>query len=376
MRNRNFSLVLVLLIVFQMSFAAPASAFKLGKVLDEVTGALDRVSASLDRTFGGTTEENQQVIDRSREQAPQTSAFIGRMEESWEVSMGDKVHQSMRKDPGFVRDSRYVNRLGTVARRLINHVERKDLTWRFAVLDQKEVNAFAAPGGYIYVTRGLMDLVENEDELAAVVAHEMGHIDKKHSVRQAEKNGGMAVLVAGMGLWDKTKKYAPAAAIAAYFAGLKFSRVDEFEADACAIKYTQAAGYDPNGLVGFFDKINNDTKASKYSKYFSTHPPTNDRIKKAKEQIARLPSRAQPVAQIPVQTRPANQQPPQTQRPQQTTRPTNQQLQAAYEEYQYYQQLYQYKVQQQAPMNEIMETMRKYHAARDRYVAMRRAAGL
>jgi predicted Zn-dependent protease len=371
--------------MLQLSFQAPAQAFNLGKVLGEVGGALDRVSATLDRTFGGADEDNQKVLEQSREKAPQTSAFLGKYEEKWEISMGEKTHESLKKKPGFSSDKKYINKLGTVARRLIKHVERKDLTWHFAVLDTDEVNAFAAPGGFVYVTRGLMKMIQSEDELAGVMAHEMGHVDKKHSVRQAEKEGLMTLLVAGMGLNKKTKKYAPYAAIAAYFTNLKFSRNDEYEADACAVKYTHAAGYNPNGLLSFFDKINNDSKLSKVTKYFSTHPPTEDRIKKAKERIAKLPARNQTESYAPVNTPTAsssssNSSSSQNSNSSSTTtttasKPSSAQLQQAYETYLYYKQVYQYKVQQQAPMNEVMDAFNKYQKAKENYLNMRRAAG-
>ncbi|MBU1108580.1 MAG: M48 family metalloprotease [Candidatus Riflebacteria bacterium] len=380
MRYKQHLLVLVVCLLFQASFAGQAQALDFGKLLGEVSGALNRVTATVDRAFGGVNEDNQKVLEQSREQAPATNAFLGGWEQSWEVSMGDQTHESLKKDPGFSSDKNLLNRLGTVARGLIKNVERKDLTWTFAVLNTDEVNAFAAPGGHIYVTRGLMKMIENESELAGVVAHEMGHVDKKHSVRQAEKSGLMTALVIGMGLYKKTQKVAPVAAIAAYFANLKFSRDDEYEADSCAVKYMSASGYDPRGLVSFFDKINKDSKTSKVTKYFSTHPPTTDRINAVEKQIAKLPARttASPGEQMPVIYKPTT-----TQTTTQTTtyqtsgsKPTNQQLQAAYESYLYYQQQYQYKVQQQAPMNEIMDTFNKYQKAKEYYMSLRKAAGM
>lgn len=393
MRNRQYVFVLVLMLLFQVSAFSQAQALDIGKFLGEVSGALDRVTTTLDRTFGGATEDNYKVLEESREKAPQTSAFLGGMEDKWEASMGEKTHETLKKDPGFSKDKKYLNRVGTVARRLIKHVERKDLTWHFAVLDTDEVNAFAAPGGYIYVTRGLMKMVESDDELAGVIAHEMGHVDCKHSVRQAEKAGMLTVLVAGMGIYKKTQKYAPYAAIAAYFANMKFSRNDEYEADACAVKYSHAAGYNPNGLISFFNKINNDNKLSKVTKYFSTHPPTEDRIKKVQQQISKL--KGGNYASAPADTgsstsygnsSSSNSSSSSTSSGNSNSsstatnstsgsRPTDAQLQRAYEGYLYYKQLYQYKVQQQAPMNEVMEAFNKYQAAKENYLKLRKAAG-
>ncbi|EKD81601.1 MAG: Peptidase M48 Ste24p [uncultured bacterium] len=333
------------------------------------------------------------MLEQSREQAPATNAFLGGWEQSWEVSMGEKTHESLKKDPGFSSDKAMLNRLGTVARKLIKQVERKDLTWRFAVLNTDEVNAFAAPGGYIYVTKGLLKMCQTESELAGVVAHEMGHVDKKHSVRQAEKSGLMTALVIGMGLYKKTQKAAPIAAIAAYFANLKFSRDDEYQADACAVKYMHASGYNPQGLLTFFEKINKDSKASKVTKYFSTHPPTTDRINAVKKLIAKLPATAssptesaqatsgtQTTTTTTSNTGSSNTSwhtaPSQTTTQTSSAKPTNQQIQAAYEAYLYHQQNYQYKVQQQAPMNEIMDAFSKYQKAKEHYMSLRKAAGM
>lgn len=380
-------------LLFQASFVGQAQALDFGKLLGEVSGALNRVTATVNRTIGGVDEDNQKVLEQSREQAPATNAFLGGWEQSWEVSMGEKTHESLKKDPGFSSDKAMLNRLGTVARKLIKQVERKDLTWRFAVLNTDEVNAFAAPGGYIYVTKGLLKMCQTESELAGVVAHEMGHVDKKHSVRQAEKSGLMTALVIGMGLYKKTQKAAPIAAIAAYFANLKFSRDDEYQADACAVKYMHASGYNPQGLLTFFEKINKDSKASKVTKYFSTHPPTTDRINAVKKLIAKLPATAssptesaqatsgtQTTTTTTSNTGSSNTSwhtaPSQTTTQTSSAKPTNQQIQAAYEAYLYHQQNYQYKVQQQAPMNEIMDAFSKYQKAKEHYMSLRKAAGM
>jgi len=384
--NKKPMLVLVLCLLFQAACVSQAHAINIGGLLDEVSGALGRVTATIDSTFGGVTDDNQKALEESREQAPQTSAFLGKWEDSWETSMGAKTHESLKADPGFSKDKAQLNRVGNVARRLIKHVERKDLTWHFAVLNTDEVNAFAAPGGYIYVTRGLLNLCKDDNELAGVIAHEMGHVDKKHSVRQAEKSGLMTALVLGLGLSKKTKDAAPFAAIAAYFANLKFSRNDEFQADACAVKYSAAAGYDPNGIIGFFNKINKDSKASKITKYFSTHPPTTDRINAVKKEIAGLPKSAQSNAQAASSSESAGVTTSQSQSSTSSTtsttsastgkKPTSSEIKLAYESYLYHQQVYQYKVQQQAPMDEVMAAFKKFQDAKKHYMELRKAAGI
>lgn len=388
--KKRYLSILMIVFLIQFSVLTSASAFSLGdigKFLDKVSGSLDRVSASLDKAVGGPTEENLKVIDKSKKTAPETNALFGKWETSWEKTMGAKTHESLRKDPGFLNDRKYLAQVARVARPLVKQVERKDLTYHFAVLNQKEVNAFAAPGGYIFVTKGLMDMIDSDDELAGVIGHELGHVNKRHSVKAAEKKGLMAVLVAGLALNKKTRKYAKYAAIASYFADLKFSRNDEYQADACAVKYTAAAGFNPRGLLSFFDKINNDSKSSKITKYFSDHPPTSDRIKAVEKQISKLDKSYPPVKQTQAQnTQITNNYGSKHGTSQQHVRntnaqvhsvakPTSNQLKVAYESYLYYKQLYQYKVQQQAPTSEILDAFNKYQAAKKQYVMLKRAAG-
>lgn len=393
MKKRYLS-VLALVFLLQFTFISSSSAFsfdKIGSFLDEVSGGLDRISATLDKAIGGPTEDNQRVIDKAKKQSPETTAFLGKWEDKWEKSSGEKTHESLRRDPGFLTDKSYLSKVSTIARRLVKQVDRKELTFHFAVLDQKEVNAFAAPGGYIYVTKGLMDAVESDDELAGVIAHELGHIDKKHSVKAAEKKGIMMLLVAGLGLNKKSEKYAKYAAIASYFADLKFSRKDEYEADSCAVKYTAAAGYNPAGIVDFFHRIDTGSKSAKFTKYFSTHPPTPDRIKAVEKLISKLPTNSS-ASQAAVQntsvtsntnatsnTSSSNATVPTSNtsygNSNTSQKPTSRQLKVSYESYLYYKQLYQFKVQEQAPTSEILEVFGQYQDAKKRYMELRKAAG-
>jgi beta-barrel assembly-enhancing protease len=386
--------VLVLLLCVSLFQPLPASAFNFGKFLDETNATLDRVNAKLDQVFGGTTPTNETAIERSQDQTPTANAFIGKWEESWETKMGQQTHESLKKDPGFVRDQAMLARVARVAIPLVKVVERKNLNYHFAVLDSDELNAFAAPGGYIYVTKGLMKAIGSDDELAGVLAHELAHVQYKHSVRQAEKKGLLVALVAALGLNKKTQKYTGAAALAAYFANQKFSRDDEFQADAGAVKYAHAAGFDPRGLVTFFNRINRDNSLSKVTKIFSTHPPTNERIQKVEAQIAKLPPRSAGTASGPTASSPSSNAGSTNQAPQTSTststsaptqsapapvsgpKPTADQVRAAYETYLFYKAQYEQKVAQQAPVNEIMDALKRYQDARDNYLRLRQAAGL
>jgi len=299
--------------------------------------------------------------------------IFGGLENSWEKSTGPDTHKALQKDPGFYGDKKMLAQLGRVAKKLVPVVERQDLKYHFAILNSDEINAFAVPGGYVYVTKGLMKKIESDDELAGVIGHELGHINKKHGIRQAEKAGVMMLIVALMGAKDETEKYQKAAALAAFFAQMKFSRDDEFEADRCAVKYTYKAGYKPDGIVTFFNKINNDSKLSKITKYFSTHPPTTERIQKVKEEAEKLGYKGEtgPVTYTPEPV-------PQPSSGSEYNVPgigdigggqrySQNDLKMAYEAYCFTKAQYEYKVSTGAPVDQIMKALKEYQVAKERY---------
>jgi predicted Zn-dependent protease len=174
----------------------------------------------------------------------------------------------------------YVNSLGSaIARR----TSRADLDWRFGVVNSEVINAFALPGGYIYVNRGVLTNASNESELAGVLAHEIEHVVRRHSVKQIEKvqsaNVGVGIACALTGVCQNT---AAQAAIqvggSAVFA--KFSRADEVQADEGGFNNVIAAGINPTGMLTFFQKLLSQEQGGggAASAWFSDHPGTSDRI--------------------------------------------------------------------------------------------------
>ncbi len=384
-RKKIFQGFLALFFFGIFSLPLHVHALNFGDLLDKTINTLNHATQVLGSTIRGPSSNPDQETSAPQEaKAAKSSSgswwdkIFGGMENSYEKTLGEQGHESLKKSPGLYKNQAMLNRLGNVARRLVPVCERKDLTYHFSVLDSDEVNAFALPGGYVYVTRGLMNAIGSDDELAGVVAHELAHVNKKHGIRQAEKAGLITLAVSLMGTKDETKKYQSAAAIAAYFANLKFSRNDEYEADRIAVDYSYKAGYNPNGLIYFFNRINKDNGLTKITKYFSTHPPTNDRIKQAKEEIARVSgSKSSSTAEIPKNTSvskvtPEISQPPKTQY---TAKPTADQLRAAYERYQFAKTQYEYKVSQRAPVEEIMAALKEYQDSKEQYLRLRAAFG-
>ena len=156
--------------------------------------------------------------------------------ESQEIEMGKSTDESIRRQFGLYEDPELTAYVERVSRKLVPYVHRKQLPYHFAVLDTAVENAFAAPGGYIYVTRGLLAMANSEAELATVLGHELGHVNARHSVRQMSNQllltGG---LILGSVLSEDVAKIAPYLMVGLQVLFLKFSRDDEFQADSLGV---------------------------------------------------------------------------------------------------------------------------------------------
>jgi beta-barrel assembly-enhancing protease len=173
----------------------------------------------------------------------------------------------------------YVRNVSTRILQVANR-DRQGVKWKVNVIDDpKTVNAFATPGGYLYVYTGLLLAADNEAELAGVMAHEAGHVVGRHSARALMlQYGEQAVLEAALG-----KNPGAVAQIASGLAGtgvgLAHSRGNETEADEYGARYTSAVGYDPRGLVSFFQKLQQkEGKVPALMKWLSTHPTSAERV--------------------------------------------------------------------------------------------------
>jgi len=166
--------------------------------------------------------------------------------------------------------------------------DRPDQKWELHVIDDlKTVNAFATPGGYIYVYSGILTEADNEAELAGVLSHESGHVVARHSARQMVDEYGLDAIVALAIGQNPGLLTAVASGIAAKGAMLANSRADETEADEYGARYSSMAGYDPHGLVTFFQKLlAKQGSESKVLTFLSDHPATADRIDHVNKFIA------------------------------------------------------------------------------------------
>lgn len=205
------------------------------------------------------------------------AALIGTKQE---ISMGKPVAKQLEDKYGLVEDEALQARINEIGMKMVKICERKDLPYTFKVLNSDDVNAVAVPGGFIYVYKGLTDLMKTDDELAGVIGHELGHIVERHSVHQMEKTLGMTLLLGG--LFKDNSVVLQSLALNVIMAG--YSRSDEKEADHLGFVHSTKAGYNPYGmLIGLMklSSLNPDQKNS----WFSTHPEGKTRIELAKKDL-------------------------------------------------------------------------------------------
>jgi beta-barrel assembly-enhancing protease len=211
-----------------------------------------------------------------------------------EIQMGQEYAQQINAQLPIVQDpelNRYINVLGDSIARLTS---RKDLDWHFFIVDSKEVNAFAVPGGFVYINRGLIERSDRMDEVAGVLGHEIGHVVRRHTVKQMEKEQGanIGVTLACI-LTSVCNSQIAGAAIniagGAVFA--RFSRQDEAEADAEGFNNVVRAGINPEGMVSMFRKLLEErkTRPAGVEAWFLTHPLEEDRIAAVQARINQIP---------------------------------------------------------------------------------------
>jgi predicted Zn-dependent protease len=215
-----------------------------------------------------------------------------------EVQMGLQESQQINAQMPLVTDpeiNRYVNLLGDSIARLTS---RGDLDWHFYVVNTDVVNAFALPGGYIYVNRGVIERADKMDELAGVLGHEIGHVVLRHSVKQMEQMQGANVgLALACTLTQICQSQATQAAInvGGNLVFAKFSRDDERQADEQGFQNVTRAGISPEGMLTFFQKLLAEEQAQGGSQsgagaWFADHPGTQDRIADIQRMINTLSS--------------------------------------------------------------------------------------
>src|SRR5215210_3062882 len=212
-----------------------------------------------------------------------------------EVAQGRYLAAEVDREAKFVDDpviTEYVNRVG---QNIVLHSDAK-VPFTIKVIDSDEVNAFALPGGFFYVNKGLILAADNEAEVAGVMAHEIAHVAARHAMENQAKGmlaqiGLLAgsIFLGGLG----GLAIMNGAQFGALLGFMKFSRSAESEADMLGVQYLWAAGYDPGAMSTMFEKLaaKNKKKPGTFSKLFETHPQSVDRMEATRELVARFPDK-------------------------------------------------------------------------------------
>ena len=217
------------------------------------------------------------------------------MSEAQEIALGRESDAQIKAEMGVYEDAalqQYVSRIGLQLAKLS---ERPNLPWQFTVVDQPAVNAFALPGGFIYITRGILPFLNDEAELAGVLGHEIGHVTARHSVRQYTRTVGGTLLLGGLGVFvPATRPFGQISEQALGLLFLKYGRDDELQADGLGVRYEASGGWDPEGVPGMLSTLGRLDEAAGDRKgvpnWLSTHPEPLQRVQEIQPAVQKLKS--------------------------------------------------------------------------------------
>ena len=211
-----------------------------------------------------------------------------------EVAIGRQAQQQVRQQVPELRDRTINGYIDTLGRRIAARADGPRYPYSFDVANYREVNAFALPGGPIWLHRGTIDAARTESQLVGVIAHEVAHIAHRHAAEQITKgtmaNVGLGLLGALLGDGRGSQIAQLGAGFAAQATMMKFSRDDEREADAKALLYMKRAGYDPRGMVEFLQvlRAQQGRDPGSVQTFFSSHPAPGERIRRLQQEANRL----------------------------------------------------------------------------------------
>jgi predicted Zn-dependent protease len=213
--------------------------------------------------------------------------------EGQEIQMGQQAAQEVAQTIGFVDDPGLQSYVGGIGKRMASKSERPDLPWEFHVVNDAAVNAFALPGGFIYVTRGLLASMNSEAELATVLGHEIGHVTARHSVQQISK-AQLATLGLGIGsiVSSDVAQFAGLAGQGLQVLFLKYGRDAENQADELGFRYALGQNYDVREMANVFETLNRASQVGgeggRLPEWLSTHPNPENRVKRTEERLDTL----------------------------------------------------------------------------------------
>ncbi len=223
--------------------------------------------------------------------------IYGCITRSQEARLGAEEAKKVEQTMGLMHDAKLEPYVRAIGEKLAAASDMPEGPWYFMVVDLPDPNAFALPGGFIYVTRGLVSLVNSEDELAGVIGHEIGHVTARHSVEQmsraqlAQLGLGVAAIAS-----EEFRQYAGLASQGLNVLFLKFGRDDENQSDSLGLRYMTRAGYDPHEMPKVFatlDRVTQSHSLRGTPQWLSTHPDPGNRIANIDARIGQLPPELQ-----------------------------------------------------------------------------------
>ena len=205
-----------------------------------------------------------------------------------EVAIGlQSAPQMAQQHGGLYPDQKYQKFVDQVGRKLVNNSIAKETNYNYdfhLLKDSQTINAFALPGGQVFITYALFSKLENEDQLAGILGHEIGHVVGRHSAERMAKQGLTQGLLNGVSVGFDPSTAQGAASIANLI-NMSYGRDDELESDELGVKFMMDAGYDPIALIGVMEILKEAAGPNRTSERMSTHPDPENRIEKIKEAI-------------------------------------------------------------------------------------------
>ncbi len=215
---------------------------------------------------------------------------ISLMSEQQEIAIGQQGDAEVRRDMGIYDDAELQRYVSDIGMRLAKESHRPNLPWQFAVVDNPAINAFALPGGYIYITRGILPYLADESELAGVLGHEIGHVTARHAAQQYTRATGSSIGLIALSIFvPGARPFGDAASLGVGLLSLKYGRGDEIQADGLGLEYSSRSGWDPTAVPRFLSTLSKvDAMSEKgVPNWLSTHPDPASRVSQAQPLVAK-----------------------------------------------------------------------------------------
>ena len=204
-----------------------------------------------------------------------------------EIAIGRSIADSIIKKNKLIKNRKELSYVRRIGQRIAQVCDRNYLNYHFYIIDDKGMNAFSLPGGFIFLNQGIVEKT-TEDELAFVIGHEIGHVCARHSVKRLQASLGASLIIGLVSKGIESDLLSRAVDIVYNVVSLGYSRKDEFLADSLAVKYTYKAGYDPHAGINLMKKLKKDEKNNYTMLFLRSHPPVKDRITNIEEKIKQI----------------------------------------------------------------------------------------